>query len=229
MNKWFLALYFFLLVFPLNGNWTDSHALEGGGLEKPLMAASREGKLDMAKFLIETEGAMVNERDAEGNTPLIAAAGACQNKMARYLIEKGAEVNAANSRYGSTALSIAAGKCDDPRVIRLLLDNGADLHVRNNGGDTPLLVAVKHDNRKTVEMMLQAGADIDEQNEGYTALMIAARRGYRGIVALLIEKNADLDIKNDIGKTALRLAKDYGQSEVVDLLEKAGARESPAP
>lgn len=192
----------------------------------PLMAASREGNLDMAKYLLEVGGSQVNERDDAGNTALIKAAGACQSKVARYLIKKGADVNAVNNVYRASALSVAAGKCDDPRVIRILLDNGADVTLRNKDGDTPLLVAAKFGKQKTVEMLLQAGAKIDEQNQGYTALMIASRKGYRDLVHFLIEKHANLDLKNDAGKTALSLAREYGQAEIVELLEKAGARES---
>lgn len=225
MKKLLLAVSFTLLAFLLSGNWADINAQAGGGLETPLMAAAREGNMEMAKFLIEVEGVEVDRLDAEGNTALIAAAGACHRKISRYLLDKGAEVNVKNNRYGSTPLTIAAGKCDDTQVIRVLLDHGADVRMRNRGGDTPLLLAVKHGNQHTVEMLLRAGAEINEQNEGYTALMIAARRGYSGIVALLIARKADVNFQNKSGETALSLAQNYGQPEVAELLKKGGARE----
>lgn len=229
MKRFVIAMTITCLAFLLIGNWTEIHAQAGGTLETPLMEAAGEGNLAMAKFLIENQGVSVNATDAEGNTALIAAAGACQSKISEYLIEKGADVNSKNSSYGATALSIAAGKCHDPREIRVLLDHHAEVHVRNKGGDTPLLIAVKHGNLQAVAMLLQAGAEINGQNEGYTSLMVASLRGYTGIVKLLINNHADLNFQNQSGETALSLAQNYAQSKVVELLKAAGAREKFKP
>ena len=86
----------------------------------------------MYSYLLLEEGADVNARGAYGDTALLAAAWTCQNEIGKYLIKNGAQVNAKNVNYGSTALNLAAGECKNTNFIRLLLDNGADIHIKNN-------------------------------------------------------------------------------------------------
>ena len=44
-------------------------------------------------------------------------------------------------------------------------------------------------------------------------------------VRLLLDKGADVKVKGANGETALKLAKKHGRTEIVELLEKAGAVE----
>lgn len=57
---------------------------------------------------------------------------------------------------------------------------------------------------------------------GDTTLMIMARRGstFAPLIKIMIEKGADPNIKNKQGKTALQIAKDYGNDEIVNILSK---------
>ena len=92
----------------------------------------------------------------DGTTPLMAAAAARRRRepglaanpaederlvleAARVAIDAGVDVNAADAA-GNTALHTAASRRLDT-VVRLLADSGADLHARNDNGQTPLVVA----------------------------------------------------------------------------------------
>jgi len=56
--------------------------------------------------------------------------------------------------------------------------------------------------------------------------MIASQECYTEVVKLLLEKGADVNVKTNDGKwTALGLAKLKGHTDIVQLLEKAGAKE----
>jgi ankyrin repeat protein len=55
--------------------------------------------------------------------------------------------------------------------------------------------------------------------------MWAAKDNYLDIVKLLLNKDADFKIKNRFGNTALKLMKKEGNREIVQMLEKAGAKE----
>lgn len=83
-------------------------------------------------------GADPDERDSNGLTALMYASVYGQNIMALILLESQAkvDVNAADSE-GSTPLHYAAFVPDD-ELARILLTHGANPHIKNNAGKTPL-------------------------------------------------------------------------------------------
>ena len=63
-------------------------------------------------------------------------------------------------------------------VAAVLLDGGADPNVCTAHGWTPLMEAVWEDQRDTVLMLLDSGADVDAQDDmGRTALYYAVSQG----------------------------------------------------
>jgi uncharacterized protein len=96
-----------------------------------------------------------------------------------------------------------------------------------------------------MELLLDNGVDSNSRSfDGKTALMIAAERGYTEIALALIKKGAEIDVIEDCGnwlipnyepgmednwaasqdlRTALALAVEYGHSNIVAALLKAGA------
>jgi uncharacterized protein len=97
--------------------------------------------------------------------------------------------------YGrQTVLSIALSN-DDIRLVRLLLDAGADVNLRWGSGYTPLIdAALSSEEEAIVKLLLERGADVNARDpEGRTALQLARKAWYRPIsvnrsVARLIEQ-----------------------------------------
>jgi len=84
-------------------------------------------------------------------------------------IRAGANVNAANEN-GWTALHFAALYNDDPEVVKLLLENGANIDARDEYGDTPLMNAVISQFPRHILLLLNHGADPNVvNNAGETA------------------------------------------------------------
>jgi len=89
---------------------------------------------------------------------------------------------------------------------------------------TELITAVAYQDLDKVKSLVEAGVDINYQEEsaGATALIMSAMYNFGDIAKYLIEKGADISIKNNTGHTAL-MAAAGSSDEVFDLLVANGA------
>jgi ankyrin repeat protein len=101
-----------------------------------LLAASKLGKYNIARLLVE-KGANVNVRyDSWGNcTPLHLACATGDPALVQLLIENGADINARTSLDSRTPLHWAVYYQHNP-IVELLFHFGADLHIRDSQGYT---------------------------------------------------------------------------------------------
>jgi ankyrin repeat protein len=105
-----------------------------------------------------------------------------------------------------------------------LLDKGAAIEAKRNGGFTPLYIAAEKGHLDVVSLLLEKGAVADAKNyHGFTLLYSAAEKGKLDVVKLLLEKGAGIDAKVKGGFTPLHVAADKGHFDVVKLLLDKGA------
>jgi ankyrin repeat protein len=78
--------------------------------------------------------------------------------LIKLLLASGADVNAKDSAFGATALMRAAySDYDDTPRVKLLLDRGAKVNIRDNNGDTALGLAKRKGATRVVAMLVTAG------------------------------------------------------------------------
>lgn len=105
--------------------------------------------------------------------------------------------------------------------------NSIDLEhkTRNN---TPLLVACWEGRANIVDMLIQAGSDVDaEDHEQFSCLHAAAFKGFVPIIALLLDKGANIEARDDARSTPFAIATLNGHFKAMRLLAKRGADVSP--
>ena len=108
----------------------------------------------------------------------------------------------------------------DTAVARLLLEYGADPNKNPRVGFPILHSAVASNEHTTVELLLRAGAHINELNtSGTTALSVAASQSDNvDILRILLKYGINMDVQNRRGKTGLMWASVYGRSKMVAFL-----------
>ncbi|XP_004911091.1 poly [ADP-ribose] polymerase tankyrase-1 isoform X3 [Xenopus tropicalis] len=148
--------------------------------------------------------------------PLSAVSGAfrelfeaCRNgdvSRVRRLLEPG-NVNAKDmAGRKSTPLHFAAG-FGRKDVVEHLLQTGANVHARDDGGLIPLHNACSFGHAEVVTLLLCQGADPNARdNWNYTPLHEASIKGKIDVCIVLLQHGADPSIRNTDGKSALDLA-----------------------
>lgn len=88
--------------------------------------------------------------------------------------------------------------------------------------ETSLIDAVKEGDRERLEMQLDEGADVNQQDEqGWTPLCWAAGRGDDATVRLLLDRGGDVTATGRDQRTPLMIAKAAGHREVGEILTEA--------
>ena len=101
----------------------------------------------------------------------------CHSDIVRMLIDAGADVS--TNSYGWAAIHDAV-ICGDPEIVKLLLDNGANINAVAWGKWTPLFMAVEKGHTSIVRVLLDGGANINAKD-----LKQAEEKGHTTIVRLL--------------------------------------------
>lgn len=105
-----------------------------------------------------------------------------------------------------------------------LLAMGLPPNLRNEKGDSLLMLASYHGHADAVRALLDRGADPDLANDrGQTPLAGAAFKGDLAVVRLLLDRGAAADGRSDGGRTPLMMAAMFNRTEIVDLLLAHGA------
>ncbi len=206
----------------------------------PLLMAVENGHFELAIALVDAGADPNDQRSGftplhtmswvrkpdvsdSGDPPPIGSGRLTSLQFVRALVERGARVNEPldgtvlhppNSltlvgTEGATPLLMAADRADAP-LMRLLLTLGANPHLPNAEGTTPLMAAAglgtanpleeagtEAEALEAVQLLLDRGADINAVDyNGDTAMHGAAEGGFPTVVQLLADRGADANIWN---------------------------------
>ena len=122
------------------------------------------------------------------------------------------------------ALHSAIAK-NDRELVRILIEGGANVNVKDVFGDTPLHAAIEQGNNDMVILLVEAEANVDAKDSfGDTALHRAISKGDTSIVRTLVDALADVNLTNAFGDSALELAVSEGDQEILQILLDAPGR-----
>lgn len=184
----------------------------------PLMVATRDGKKDMMKKLLESsqadESRQLEIKDNDGNTPLMRAVMNEFPAGVKILICAGADCNT-ESNTGETPIMAACSSGNQSIVLALLKqETGApvDINAQDNDGKTALHCAILGDHAEVVKLLLnEAKLDVMTQDDdGRSPLHLASLKGNEAILKMLLgtEAGQHLDILDERDMTPIHVAID---------------------
>ena len=213
-----------------------------------LHRASFFGASEVVRLLLERGYDPNANDDEDSGTPLFTAAMSGDPLVVEALLEYGADVHLREGFWDWTPLHVATSgmtggyaKGTAIEVVRLLLDQGADVHSQDNQGETPLHLAVMHredddlfrefvamlgserpvvEATEMVEFLLDRGADIEAENSRRETPLLRAAEGSRkpDVVRLLLSRGSDVGAYNGHGESACQVATRMGWLVDTDIM-----------
>ncbi|GAV62128.1 Pkinase domain-containing protein/Ank_2 domain-containing protein/Ank_3 domain-containing protein/zf-RING_2 domain-containing protein [Cephalotus follicularis] len=160
-------------------------------------------------------------------------------ELVRTLLAAGANPAAQDTEHHRTALHTAA-MANDVELVKIFLDAGVDVNLRNVHNTIPLHLALAKGAKPCVEVLLAAGADCGLQDDdGDNAFHIAAhaakliRENLECVILMLQHPTATVEVRNNSGKT-LRdfleaLPREWISEDLLEALTNKGIYLSPIP
>ncbi|KAJ6807815.1 E3 ubiquitin-protein ligase KEG [Iris pallida] len=158
-------------------------------------------------------------------------------ELVRILLAAGADPTAQDELYCRTALHTAA-MVNDAELMKIILEAGVDVDVRNAQNTPPLHVALNRGANLCVDLLLSAGADCNLQDDdGDNAFHIAAdaakmiRENLNWIVVMLHSPSPAVEVRNHRGWTLCdyleSLPREWISEDLMEALASKGVHLSP--
>ncbi len=175
--------------------------------ETALAEAAARGQTGRLKELFD-QGVDVNARGKDGVTPLIWALVQGSKSGFKYLLEHGANPNLQTAQ-GDSVMRLGAMH-EDSEYLALALKNKGDPNlVDPETAKTPLFAAIGSLRPKNIQLLIEAGANLNFQDPtGNTPMMRAAGVNRFDFVHAFLKAGADTAIENNWGNTIVYFVKD---------------------
>ncbi|MBN2317040.1 MAG: ankyrin repeat domain-containing protein [Sedimentisphaerales bacterium] len=189
----------------------------------PLHFAAYMGRKEIVEMLLKN-GANITVQDSVGRTATGLAKEKGYTEIVELLNSRTRQLD--QKKEIMTIFDYAA--IGDTEKIKSLIEAGQDVSTKSKNGGIALIWASLRGHREIAELLIQNGANVnfqDHSGSGWTPLLLACRYGKKEIVELLLANGAEINAKNNAGSTALDIASQGKHTEIVELLQKHGAKE----
>ena len=153
-----------------------------------IFEAAATGKINNVIRLLARDPNLVNAYSEDGFSPLGLACFFGHFDVAEYLVRAGSNLNSRSHNRLKAAPIQSATASGHRKIVRMLLERGADPNIREQGGYTPLHAAAQNGDDEMIRILLFGGADLTiASNSGKTALDFALEAGHEKATLLLGE------------------------------------------
>lgn len=160
-----------------------------------VVEAAERGDIDALDDLLIRRGIGINTPIVGDGTPILIAARAGHRTAVEWLLDRGADPNTPSPGDGNAL--IAAAGAGEVEIMRMLIDRGAHLEDVVPGDENALITASAEGTPDAVKLLIERGANVNSR-------VWADDREWR---------------------TPLRMARRRGHTQIIRMLEAAGARD----
>ena len=220
-------LFLYLVLNEKYKNITDIKIIIDSGFDinflkrgySPLHYAMAYMNIDVINILLEN-GANTEQRTSDEETALHLAIETKDLGLIKLLIKHGADLEARDGNK-ETALksAVRTGRIE---ILEYLINQGSDVNAIGKSDTTPLTTATYKGDKEAIELLVKHGANIHHTKQGnqWTLLHYAANYNHTHLIDYLIESGIDVNARSKNGWSALALASDEGDIEIVEKLIK---------
>jgi hypothetical protein len=191
------------------------------GARRMLVHAAKTNNIELVKLLTGV-GADVNVKGKLHHSPLWFA---CRNgnlEMVNLLLANGADLEFSSPQ---SLLDIASYHCRT-EIVRLLLNRGIDVNLKDPYGQTALMAASRGGALDVAKILVEHGADVNAATtHGATALLYACDHSAISLAKLLLENGANPEVKATYGDSPMLIAMRRRNAELARLLKSYGAKD----
>jgi len=124
------------------------------------------------------------------------------------------------------AMALDAARHGDLETLEPMLEAGMPVNLRDDKGNTLLMLAAYNGQPKAVWALLRRDAEVDARNDReQTPLAGVAFKGHLDIAKLLLDAGADPVADQGGGRTPVMFAAMFGHLEMVKLLEASATKQ----
>jgi ankyrin repeat protein len=167
--------------------------------DQELILASHRNDLEAVRTLL-SQGADENAKDSSGEIALIVAASKNYLEVVQLMLNNHVDFDVMNYKIGNTAMMEATIK-GHFKIVKLLLESGADANVRDSFNRTAVIQAASYGHFDIVKLLLENYTYDDRVSEFYydlgESLIEASSNGHFEIVKLLLNSDAHVNYNGD--------------------------------
>jgi len=170
----------------------------------------------------EGEGGDVNVIDLKGVTPLLLAVHNQNVEMVKFLLSKKANPNLCSTNSSPVHEAV---RVHNQQILEIVLSGGGNINLSTDFGKTPLLMAIQEEQEAIFDFLLGKKADTKVKNDGKVSCIhfAAASNSLKIMEKILAWKDTNINERNGNGKTALHIAAEKNNGDMIKVLLNKGA------
>ena len=218
-----------LAVAAIDGNEEFVQILLAAGANKnvqlkngatPLILAANKNRKSIVDLLLDAGADMEAKLNANGITAFSAAVDRLHMDLALHLLNRGARPDFGDAE----TLGLAVAEFGSLELI-LAIEKAGGTIIRRDQLGRVAFVGSRNKDCEVLDYLLNNGADLTQENDcQYTPLILSVLRGYTKLVQRYAQRGDDLNAYDADNETALSLAIEKNQHEMISILREHGAQ-----